>query len=463
MNDFFYRLVLLTVHIVGTAAFRIVNFNPVRRVIEYISSTRQVPTVAPAAATTEELAHQHMRLETTSGVLQLTARLRKDIQQFAAALPANPEQSAKPTEGMQETLARMRMLVDRIDAAVPLLNLALTTSGAHPGAALPDSVSPGRLMQASGVLARAPSPVAGEGALVGPVFTLRLFSLFAASVRAKTLSDVTWKEEYVLCHAALWKMPGDLIEYELRVVEDLDDGWYHQESEKAAPQWAFKVAAGYGTPGRTLRLPLRDMCSMHYTSVGELLNIEDSVAPVLVISLSNSSACSDEGDMVISDANKNWYAMELMSREDMHAAGGSDDEEYSEFEDKEGDNGDEDDEDEGNKIVERDVGAIDAAETVGIQAEIMGARRAVEMPGNNLSAISNTSEISMESPAKYIQCSLGLLECMVRLAYIETNEQISHLDVSEERLHMYLINALHPTFTSGSVNSASSHAQASYI
>ncbi|KAJ1861202.1 Ran-specific GTPase-activating protein 30 [Coemansia sp. RSA 2703] len=451
MDDLFSSLAMQTVHLVGKAAFGAASSLAMRRVTEYVNSTQQAAATASAAAAADaELAHQHMRFETTlrvvtpaidlielissrghsttSGVLQLTARLRKDIQQFAAALPAQPDQSAKTTEGTQATLARMRMLVDRIDAAVPLLNLALTTSGAHLGAALPDGVSPGRLMQASGVLARAPSSVAGEGALVGPVFTLRLFSLFAASVRAKTLSDVTWKEEYVICHAALWKMPGDLIEYELRVVEDLDDGRYHEESEDATPSWAAEVVAGRGTPGRVLRMPLGNMCSLHYTSAGALLNIEDSVAPVVVISLASSSASKNNSDVALSDADKKWYAMEVASVEDVRAADRSDNEDESEEKDK---------------AVQRQAGAKGDAETVDVLAEILDARCVVEKPVATSTALSDPLA-SSEPPAGWAQCSLSLLEYMVRLACVETNEQVSHLDVPDERLRLYLMNAPKP-------------------
>ncbi|KAJ2801941.1 Ran-specific GTPase-activating protein 30, partial [Coemansia guatemalensis] len=38
-------------------------------------------------------------------------------------------------------------------------------------------------------------------------------------------------------------------------------------------------------------------------------------------------------------------------------------------------------------------------------------------------------------------CTLSLLEYMIRLAAIETSEQISHLEVPDEKLRLYLLNA----------------------
>ncbi|KAJ1725147.1 DRAP deaminase [Coemansia erecta] len=484
MDDLFSSLAMQTVHLVGKAAFGAASSLAIRHVTEYVNSTRQAQatssssTDAAAAAAEaaekekeqEELVLQHARFETTlrvvtpaidlielissrghsttSGVLQLTTRLRHDIQQFASTLHADHPDTKR-------TLASMRSLVDRISAAVPLLNLALTTSGAHLGAALPDGVSPGRLMQASGVLAAATAlaPKDPSGSLVGPVFTLRLFSLFAGSVRAKSLSDVTWKEEYVLCHAALWRLPGR--EYELRVVEDLDDARYHEEDEGTghlAPAWAEEVVRGRGRPGRVLRMALRDMCSLHYTSAGALLNIEDSVAPVLVVSL---ASLAGGGDAALSDADKKWYAMEVTTAEDVRNGGGS----AEATEDEEDENEDEE------GVRERAVPGD--KQTVDVLAEILDSACVVEKPPRAATtsaaaaaaAASGGSKMAETAPDGWAQCSLSLLEYLVRLACVETNEQASHLDVPDERLRLYLMNAPKPAAASGTAAAGTNDAE----
>ncbi|KAJ2788255.1 Ran-specific GTPase-activating protein 30 [Coemansia interrupta] len=445
MDDLFSSLAMQTVHLVGKAAFGAASSLAMRRVTEYVNSTRKAPaaTASFTESLAEDLSLQHQRFETTlrvvtpaidlielissrghsttSGVLQLTTRLRHDIQNFTATLQADHPNTA-------QTLAAMRHLVDRISAAVPLLNLALTTSGAHLGAALPEGVSPGRLMQASGVLAHAPAPKDPGGCLVGPVFSLRLFSLFAGSVRAKALSDVTWKEEYVLCHAAMWRLPGR--EYELRVVEDLDDGRYHEENGDPAPGWAEQLVGRRGRAGRVLRLALRDMCSLHYTSAGALLNIEDSVAPVLVVSLASVRGTGDAG---LKDADKVWYAMEVAQAEHVRAAGGSSSSSADPTDDES------EEEDEG---AQGCAASRNDERTVEVLAEILDASCVVDKPGS--AAKSCGSGLAEEPPEGWAGCSLSLLEYLVRLACVETNEGAAHVDVPDERLRLYLMNAPKP-------------------
>ncbi|KAJ2681325.1 Ran-specific GTPase-activating protein 30, partial [Coemansia spiralis] len=250
----------------------------------------------------------------------------------------------------------MKALLSAIDDAVPLLNLALTTSGVHLGSSLPTGVSPGRLMQASALLSRATTwfdlnsdPARtklgrGPDTLVGEPFTLRLYSLFVGSVRPKSKQDFTWKEEFVRCHAGLWRVapvahahePSLYADYcyELRIVEDRDDGRYHEDTPAddgagAQPQWvtdmAQKLAPGTMRAGSVVRIGLRSIANLHYTSAGSLLNIEDSSSPVLVISVDHSRDASDgavfETGLKLSTSTSTlvpeaapavrWYAMEI--------------------------------------------------------------------------------------------------------------------------------------------------------
>ncbi|KAJ2761797.1 Ran-specific GTPase-activating protein 30, partial [Coemansia nantahalensis] len=136
------------------------------------------------------------------------------------------------------------------------------------------------------------------GTLVGEPFTLRLYSLFVGSVRPKAKQDFTWKEEFVRCHAGLWRVAPEAPAheaplyadycYELRIVEDRDDGRYHDdeasaEDGAAAPPWVADMAHKLGTtsmrPGSVVRIGLRSIANLHYTSAGSLLNIEDSSSP----------------------------------------------------------------------------------------------------------------------------------------------------------------------------------------
>ncbi|KAJ2136531.1 Ran-specific GTPase-activating protein 30 [Coemansia sp. RSA 678] len=270
-----------------------------------------------------------------SSVQQLTYSLRSDIVAFSAKLEALDRLLD------DSIIADLRMLLDKIDDAVPLLNLALTTSGAHLGSSLPVDVSPSRLMQASSLLSRADTWFDVKNkhvdVMVGEPFTLRMYSLFVGSVRPKSKMDFTWKEEFARCQVALWRvcMASDSdamiseFSYELCVVEDLNDGRYHDDTagkggannERA---WIADMAKHVDMrPGRVVRIPLDIIGGLHYTSAGSLLNIEDSNAPVLVISFEDRKS----GDITAVGSGLNissvlpslettrttWYALEVVT------------------------------------------------------------------------------------------------------------------------------------------------------
>ena len=139
--------------------------------------------------------------------------------------------------------------------AVPLISLALTTSGANLSSSLPDNVSPSRLLQASSLLRSADDVFQAERrpTQVGPTFTVKYYSIFTSHARVTSIKDIQWKEEYAKCRVSIVRVPSrahkeggishcsptensisviaDGYEYELRLTEDLDDGRYHEELE----------------------------------------------------------------------------------------------------------------------------------------------------------------------------------------------------------------------------------------
>ncbi|KAI8323352.1 Ran-binding-domain-containing protein [Martensiomyces pterosporus] len=459
MDELFSSLAIQTVQLVGKAAFGAAGTIALKRVTEYV---HRVPRTTEKQTEVERLRIQFeakLRIvtpaidlieiisarghSTMSSVLQLTYSLRSDIMAFSSKLERFDQLydklgDAKPQRS-DRIVVDLKDLLDKIEAAVPLLNLALTTSGVHLGGMLPAGISPGRLMQASALLSRSSTwlsilseQAAHEGGqpvpdvLVGDTFTLRLYSLFVGSVRPKSKFDFTWKEDFAKCQVGLWRVAGAAaspgpsrmdteFRYELRIVEDLNDGRYHEEDEEAeesaaaansAPAWmqnARSRSAGSSIkPGRVVRLQLDSIGSLHYTSAGSLLNIEDSNSPVLVVSFqpdqrldgtaaSNAASSSSERLPSISDFNRldmnapsqrtQWYALEVI---------------------------DEDASDEETSDGEEDGAASDG--------ELSDAHSAT------------TSSVS-------------LLEYMVRLAALETCEQLSHLEVPDEKLRLYLLDA----------------------
>ncbi|KAJ1787798.1 Ran-specific GTPase-activating protein 30, partial [Coemansia sp. RSA 2399] len=292
MEDLFSKLALQTVTLVGKAAFGAAGSMALRRVAAYANRVPQpqgrqgevdrlraqfeskLRIITPAIDLVDIIsARGH---STMASVLHLTYALRSDIvafsnklekldQMVSRAISASTSDDSslvamfrrvtvagQPSSDDANALASMndsiiddlKALLVNIEDAVPLLNLALTTSGAHLGSSLPPGISPSRLMQASALLSRSstylstrPEDSAPGDVMVGDPFVLRLYSLFVGSVRPKSKSDFTWKEEYAKCHVALWRcadrsedMLGDYA-YELRIIEDLDDGRYHEPAD----------------------------------------------------------------------------------------------------------------------------------------------------------------------------------------------------------------------------------------
>ncbi|KAJ1645756.1 Ran-specific GTPase-activating protein 30 [Coemansia asiatica] len=452
MDALLSKLAMQTVQLVGKAAFGAASSIAMKRVTQYVTQM-QPPRLLGGPSELERLqAKFEIKLRvvtpaidlielisarghsTMAGVLQLTQKLRKDVLDFSARLASKK----RVDESEEDIVKEMRALVAKIDDAVPLLNLALTTSGVHLGGTLPEGVSPARLMQASSLLSRADNELkcskseSGEqgGVYVGEPFVLRLYSLFVGSVRPKMRQDFTWKEEFVLCRAAIWRSHGleaqeesAGFQYELRVVEDLDDGRYHEEQE-GSPEWAAEFGRATGDDafraGRVLRLQLGSMSSLHYSFAGSLLNIEDSNSPVLVIGLQKPGPESDS-PAKNDDRNKIWYAMEIASSDSRGSESGSESESEDESEDKA--------ESDGSKQVEALADTLDES---------------CKIDHDSASRVPSSGALTLaasKSPADWSRCTLSLLEYLIRLACVEMNEQMLHLDVHDERLRLYLLNS----------------------
>ncbi|KAI7823962.1 RanGTP-binding protein-domain-containing protein [Kickxella alabastrina] len=462
MDQLFSSLAMQTVQLVGKAAFGAASTLALRRVNEYIN---RAPQTTPAEQV--EVGQLQARFEaklrvvtpaidlielisarghsTMAGVLQLTHALRSEVVGFGAKLAKLENKSSDSAGG--SIAADLRVLLAKIDDAVPLLNLALTTSGIHLGGTLPEGISPSRLMQASRLLARAylRHDFAGKsGVLVGEPFVLRLYSLFVGSVRPKSRQDFTWKEEFVLCRAGLWRIAsskddGSAFEYELRIVEDLDDGRYHEEPTEAAPEWTAKFVQEAEDrdfrPGCVLQFCLDKICSLHYTSAGSLLNIEESSSPVLVVGLRGSDSAAKSGQ------DTKWYAMEVVSDQVDHYSSSS----------------------ASSSASSSRRNSIDDTTTQGNTKSIT--RKAVDSLADSLHVSCAVDKVTLISgpdateeqlaikealqPANFLahewnQCTLSLLEYMVRLASVEMCEHMSHLEVPDEKLRLYLLSSPPP-------------------
>ncbi|SLM36642.1 GTP-binding nuclear protein Ran-related [Lasallia pustulata] len=116
----------------------------------------------------------------------------------------------------------IRKLLNRIDDAVPLINLAITTSGASLSTNLPSTVSPSRLLQASTFITAGDTQYSMKPSIsvqIGPTFTLSLYMLFQGHLRPQDEEDVrqsTWKEVIHKARIKLVRVPLDALYEESR-------------------------------------------------------------------------------------------------------------------------------------------------------------------------------------------------------------------------------------------------------
>lgn len=283
--------------------------------------------------------------------------LKSDMDDFAA----------KPMDNPDQVKARLKQLLANVDDAIPSLHLSLRSIENKTGTS---AVSPAKLIQASNIL---------KGKHV--VFCVKLYSLFSANQRAASADAFTWKEEFFKASLVV-KSTGEF-SYELSITEDTDDGRYHEEGEQ-----------------QTKHIDVSHIDRMYYTQSGELLNIEDSKSPVLVMKV-NKHDRDDESKESIVEVKEtapeivreelqesDWYAVGLWT-EDVVESDSDNEEEEEEEEEK----------------------------------------------AKKKSSDSSSSSKSLPFDT---QLNLLLLESVIKLALLETTEQMNHINASDELITLYM-------------------------
>lgn len=190
---------------------------------------------------------------TLESAVTLTKAIRWDIQSLGIRLSnaataeevSRRSRSKVRSQSMHEVEIRqiiqaIRKLLTKIEDAVPLINLAITTSGASLSTKLPASVSPSRLLQASTFLTAGDhlySTNPNIPAQVGPTFTLSLYMLFAGHIyRAHddtdSMRDTTWKE---VIHKARVKLVRVPLRSTYRLCKTSQNGFTANEDTPLAP------------------------------------------------------------------------------------------------------------------------------------------------------------------------------------------------------------------------------------
>jgi len=142
-------------------------------------------------------------------------------------------------------------------------------------------VSPSRLLQASSLLRSADELFEQnrKPVQVGPTFIVKFYSIFTSHARVSSVKDIQWKEEYAKCRVSIVRVPSrahkddgmnrnsadearfsdvpEGYEYELRLVEDLDDGRYHDEVQNMSRKQMKSIISEKGyIEGRVRHIPV---------------------------------------------------------------------------------------------------------------------------------------------------------------------------------------------------------------
>ncbi|THC92471.1 hypothetical protein EYZ11_008062 [Aspergillus tanneri] len=253
----------------------------------------------------------------------LTKALRWDIQSLgqrlanAAASKEQIQKGGKSGASRTQNDAEIKLIIKdvkrllvRIEDAVPLMNLAITTSGAKLSTNLPATISPSRLLQASTFLTAGDTQYSmfpSQAVQIGPIFTLSMYMLFASHLRPhdeEGIRETTWKEVVHKGRVKLRRVPMDLatasrtpqqclqlpaearideFAYQLLIVEDLDDGRVHTFDDNEPHPQSYE---GVGLAGIREILPIHQISKIFYADTGKILNIStdgETNNPVLLL------------------------------------------------------------------------------------------------------------------------------------------------------------------------------------
>lgn len=264
----------------------------------------------------------------------LTKELRWEIQSCGHRLAAvaTTEEAAKGSHRTAQAKAKseveiklvidsMKKLLERIEDAVPLINLAITTSGASLSSRLPPTISPSRLLQASTLLNAGDMQYCmtpNEAVQIGPSFTLTVYMLFSGHVRPHdeaSVRETTWKEVMHKARVKLRRVPmhhvqlqphrgikmtssdsvddslalqipdtasTDEYAYQMMLIEDLDDDRYHTTEDEEIRSGRFDDVEQAGIRET---FPVFQIGKIFYADTGKVLNIgsDESHSPVLLL------------------------------------------------------------------------------------------------------------------------------------------------------------------------------------
>jgi hypothetical protein len=174
----------------------------------------------------------------------------------------------------------MRLVLSRVEECIPFLQLSSSTSGIQASLALPQQVSPGRLLQAANAVTSVLAAPQQHRKPVGPIFDATLYSIFYNPSRLRYVDDalalaISWKEDFARATAQI--LESAPFQYELEITEDFNDDRYHEDDAVA----------------RKHVVSIVDIARLFFSALGKLLKLEGNSSPVLILKLSPTAASKE--------------------------------------------------------------------------------------------------------------------------------------------------------------------------
>lgn len=283
------------------------------------TSLTSVQIISPAIDMIELIAARgNTSLESA---VTLTKSLRFDIQSLGVRLAKAVGEEKLARKGSSRSKSRaendlelrliiseIKKLLNRIEDAVPLISLAITTSGVNLSSTLPATVSPSRMLQASTFLTHGDTQynlTMPRAQQIGPAFYLSMYMLFSGhanrALDEENIRETTWKEVMHKARVVLLRVPLDTIyqypehfegdasrgderehshipsagrphefAYQLLIVEDLEDDRVHTFEEGEEQPGPYH---GVGLAGIREIIPIHEISKIFYADTGKILNI----------------------------------------------------------------------------------------------------------------------------------------------------------------------------------------------
>ncbi|KPI45833.1 Ran-specific GTPase-activating protein 30 [Cyphellophora attinorum] len=426
--------------------------------------------------------------------ISLTKELRLEIQALGQRLASAAQASEQDSRTSQTSAAArsqhelelkgitidIKTLLSRIEDAIPLINLAITTSGVSLSSNLPHTVSPSRLLQASTFLTTGDTQYAMSphtAVQIGPTFTLTVYMLFAGHNRPQSedeIRETTWKEVMHKARVKLRRVPLDVVlnaspgstplasseinssdeyAYQIMIIEDLDDDRAHDFDDGQAQPGPFEDVP---LAGIREMIPIHEISKIFYADTSKVLNIgtdAETNQPVLLLKRDLNAVpprrtAEQEADEDGTEDNPHSPSLNgthklTTAQPDPWRLPPSLDPEWMAFEVYTEAAPDDDLSDDFGDVTDTSLAGIQP--TRSLDEHIASMHISSPSPSSSDNYAFTQSQISTATapppPPQWqnkIATSLSLLELLLRLTALQQFQQQSHLSITDELLNFFL-------------------------